>query len=64
MNVISKIGQVQHYCSEHESCRDCIYLRKVAGIVGSCRIEDLLDYLSGTEPKKWDPEKVERFLNG
>lgn len=63
--IISKIKQASHYCKAHEGkCDDCIYRKRVAGIVTSCRLTELALYLAERFPSEWDSTAAERILNG
>ena len=60
MDIVTKLKQVSHYCSEHDNqCRNCVYESKNYW----CVPMELADYLRQRCPDEWDVNKIERILN-
>jgi len=57
----NKLKLIRRYCSEHEDCHNCVY--KMGDCV--CTVWDGIDaYIANREPKEWEIEKLEDFING
>ena len=59
MDVIKKIKQIHHQCTQHVDCTNCILRYKF----DQCKVKELV-YNMCKRPCDWNIEELEKILNG